>query len=144
SSEGESRLAVARYFVLPPVFRGLTAPRLAFPRSQALSNPHIPTRPNDRSGAEWDRTRPDRPSDLDRRRGDWTTPLGHRCWYRWRWPNLFGGRGTQFPWGEPRRSRRRHPRRARQLTSQAGRAFDRGVRVPASHAHHRVASRDRA
>lgn len=31
---------------LPPVLRGLTAPRLAFPDSQTLSRPRIPTEPN--------------------------------------------------------------------------------------------------
>src|SRR4051794_30406116 len=46
SGEGESRLAVASYFDLPPVLRGLTAPRLAPPDSQALSKPRIPTGPN--------------------------------------------------------------------------------------------------
>src|SRR3954452_13303604 len=51
SGEGESRLAVASYFDLPPVLRGLTAPRLAPPDSQALSKPRIPTGPN--SCSEW-------------------------------------------------------------------------------------------
>ena len=37
--------------------------------------------------------------------------------------------GDPSPWGEPRPSRRRHPRRARQLTSQASRACSRYARV---------------
>src|ERR671914_1172048 len=41
--EGESVLAVASYFDSPPVLRGLTAPRLAFPGDPTLSRPRIPS-----------------------------------------------------------------------------------------------------
>ena len=53
--------------------------------------------------------------------------------YRWAWPNLLiRGRGTRHPLGRiADRPRRRDPRRARQLTSQADRAV-RGIpRAPA-------------